>query len=241
MHKRKIFALLFVFITIFMFCPTVQATKIYGFQPVDMTDEKIEQIWRNINVTPIKTPETLDDLKTSIVSFDVSENGNILLGFTDKRIAVIDETGKVVCFFKFRDEGAFYVQWNGENILLLMVRGSIIVEFTLDGEMVNMINADEHNRDNVYLWNDLYDIMAMEVNGYTYRMTNDLGILNFFSPAYSLLIKTDAAGNETILYNAGKIGTNPFIVWLVLFGFLSIFIPIVWIVSAKKRKQQNQK
>ena len=91
------------------------------FETTNLSENEISQIWQNINVRNSLDSISLSSIGLPIVSFDVSENGMILLGFKGNKVAVVDED-TVTNFFEFSNDGSFYVQWNENNILLLLVR-----------------------------------------------------------------------------------------------------------------------
>lgn len=201
----------------------VSASKAYGFDTVTLSEDKVKQIWENINVRTITDPVSLSNIELPIVSFDVSENGEILLGFKENKIAVIDED-EVLHFFEFVTAGSYYVQWNDHNILLLLVRSSVVVELSQDGQLVNMILTDDHSMQNQSLWRQLINKTQINIGQSSYSMRNDMGILNFFASSYSQLVKTDSNGNSTMIYDVNSAQLAGTIIELI---FVFIFCAIV--------------
>ena len=101
------------------------ATTNYGFETTDLSENEVNQIWQNINLRKSPDLKSLDNIELPIVSFDVSKDGIILLGFKENKIA-ISNSNNVLTLFEFDNDGSFYVQWNDGNILLMLVRGSIV-------------------------------------------------------------------------------------------------------------------
>lgn len=197
----------------------VSASKCYGFDTETLSEDKVKQIWENIQVRPTTDSVSLSNIGLPIVSFDVSENGKILLGLKENKIAVIDED-EVLHFFEFVTAGSYYVQWNDQNILLLLVRSSIIVEFSQDGQLINMIQADDQSIPNTTLWNQISQKRQIHIGQTSYSIKNNMGILNFFVSSYSLLLKTDANGHSTVIYDVSASqleGTIVILVTVMLF------------------------
>ena len=206
---------------IFISCTfNVCAKTEYGFETVNLSKDKVSNIWKNLNVKLLPNTEFSKNEKMYISSFDVSSNGKILIGFKNRKIAVMDDNKKVLHFLEFSDTGSFYVKWNGNNILLLLVRGSVIVEFSVDGKLVNMIMADDKSAENNSLWNKQGQRKKI-VNGNKYIIKNNLGVLNIFS-SYSQLIKIDTAGNAVKIYDKGN---------LYVIGIITILIFIIFSVG----------
>lgn len=155
MLKRFVLYILLISVLLIFSCTTAYAsTTEYGFKTTDLSEDEIMQIWQSIDVKISSDSLSLNDIGSAITSFDVSDDGKILLGFEENEFAVVDGTG-VVNLYEFTNDGIFYVKWNGDNILLLLVRGSIVIEINSDGHLVNMIKADESSSENNSIWNYL--------------------------------------------------------------------------------------
>lgn len=64
------------------------ATTNYGFETTDLSENEVDQIWQNINLRKSSDLKSLDSIELPIVSFDVSKDGIILLGFKENKIAI---------------------------------------------------------------------------------------------------------------------------------------------------------
>lgn len=64
------------------------ATTNYGFETTDLLENEVDQIWRNINLRKSSDLKSLDSIELPIVSFDVSKDGIILLGFKENKIGI---------------------------------------------------------------------------------------------------------------------------------------------------------
>ena len=179
---------------------------------------------------------SLNDIGAPIVSFDISDDGEILLGFEGNEFAVVDEMG-VVNLYEFTNDGIFYVKWNDDNILLLLVRGSIVVEIDTDGQLVNMIKADESSSHNNSLWNYISRKKCISQGEYSYCVRNDMGLFNFFTSSYSQLIKTDSNGNTTVIYDiSDAIIAKSILLLFCVVILIAVVVKSVVIESEKYKK-----
>ena len=71
------------------------ATTNYGFETTDLSENEVNQIWQNINLRKSPDLKSLDSIELPIVSFDVSKDGIILLGFKENKIAIGELTDGV--------------------------------------------------------------------------------------------------------------------------------------------------
>lgn len=182
-------------------------------------------------------PISLSNMELPIVSFDVSENGRILLGLEEDKIAVADEK-KILAFFDFTTGGSYYVQWKDDNILLLLVRSSIIVEMTQDGQLVNMIRADDRSIHNGELRRQIDQRKQVDVGEYSYRLQNNMGMLNILTSSYSQLVKIDLHGKATMLYDVHVelLTRTIFIITGVAALFVIIIVKITYPIVKAQRK-----
>ena len=212
----------------------------YEFETVELSESNIEKIWENINLK--KYDEfNIEKNPLPIVSFDVSTNENIVIGLQNNKILILDKNNIVLRCFEFTNDGTFYVKWNDENILLFMSRGTIIVEFSIDGSLINMIETDTQNVNNNELWNDIMNNTTISINGCNYSLRNDLGILNLFTfRSFSQLIKSDGNGISTIIYDANQkqlARISSTILMMSLFVFVCLFM----VIGTIKKHRETQR
>lgn len=229
MHKYLIMTMCMVVLILFLGI-SVNAESRYGFETTDLSPDEINQIWNSIKVRSLPETLSLDEMSTSIVSFDVSESENILIGLKNNRLIVLDNNKELLYGFQFSNDGSFYVRWEGDNILLLLVRGAIIVEFSTNGQLINMIEADDRSIENNNLWNQIRDRDKISINDSVYLVRNQMGFLNFFSSSYSQLVKKDIDGKEMVIYDVSTVHATKTAVMLIavlLFWGLIISV-IIW-------------
>ncbi len=210
----------------------------YGFKTVDLSKSQIEKIWENINLQKCDNYDIQND-SLPIMSFDVSTSENVVLGLQNNRILILNKNNDVLDCFEFTNDGTFYVKWYNENILLFMSRGTIILEFSLNGELVNMIKTDTQSVANNKQWNDVIHNTAVSINGYNYNLQNDLGILNIFTfRSFSQLVKSDESGNITVIYDVNQnqlVKIISTIVMLSLFACICLFMARNRLIEVKEQ------
>lgn len=238
MYKKLILNVCIIFLLLFLGGLTVHASTTYGFETTNLSNNEKIEIWKNINVKSLSDSISLNDIGLPIVSFDVSESEKILLGFKGNRVAVLDKNREVLNFFEFSNDGSFYVQWNGDNILLLLVRGSIIVEFTSTGQLIDMVKAEDNSIKNNSLWNEISKKDYVYVRENSYSIRNQMGFLNFFSSSYSQLLKIDSNGNITTVYD---VNSTQLTKTIVIFIANLLFVALVAVIIVRQfLKAKNQ-
>ena len=211
------------------------ATTNYGFETTDLSENEVNQIWQNINLRKSPDLKSLDNIELPIVSFDVSKDGIILLGFKENKIA-ISNSNNVLTLFEFDNDGSFYVQWNDGNILLMLVRGSIVIEFSQDGQLINMVKTDDSSVKNNSLWNQIAKRKSVNIGQASYYVKNDMGMFNFLASSYSQLITEDSQGNQTILYDVNNTQmTKTIVAFFAVIVFAAVVVlMIISFVSASQ-------
>lgn len=203
------------------------------FETLSMTKEQITKIWDSINLRSASSISS-----SPIINFDVSESNNIVIALDEKKILIKNQDNRVLNCYEFDSEGIFYVSWNGDNILLFLVRGSVIVEFSLEGQLINMVDCDTHSIKNSELWRAVGNNKKVSANGFDYNIKNNMGILNIFSfQRYSQLIRTDSVGNETIFYDVSQSQLEKIVfrIVVVIIMIIAAVMSIVYpVIRAKK-------
>ncbi len=177
-----------------------------------------------------------EKLNLGIVNFDVSDSGNILIAYTNNRIAVYDENYHFLSGFLVTNGSYYYVQWNGNSIQIVFTRGSVCLEVSLQGDMKRGMKVDSNN-------GKLFENLEKKNNistkdGYTFRAEkSENPLIVMFGNHYLKLIRISPDGFETILYNADSpsLGRSLF----VLIG-VAFFVVIVLAGIYYKNKKTNK-
>ncbi len=234
--KKYLYLLVSVFMLLLLFVGShASALSVCDFETTELSNETKHKIWNNINVNVIAYEKPLDDMALPIVGFDVSADGIFLIGFKDNKVALVDQNKNVLKLFKFSNEGSFYVNWSDDNnILLLLVRGSIIVEMSPDLELISINKVSDNSLTNNSLWNEISGKTHVEFDECSYYIKNKSVILKIFSSSYSQLIKTDSEGNSTVIYDISKIQTPK-----TVFCIIAIVIFVAVVILIIKQKYQS--
>lgn len=175
--------------------------------------------------------------KHPITSFDVREDGYILVGtqdYDDNEIFIYSPDGRCEYGYSFHTSNQNYVVWNGDYINIFVVRSYIVIEFDKNGELIEIYPIDGARG---FSWN-LFDETSMKANGYTFKLEKGNGIASWLGPSYPKLVKISPDGTREILYDVAQAYeakvTTIFV--LILCGIavgLAIVIHIV--IDRKKR------
>ncbi len=208
-----------------------------------LTDEEQASFIEN---TPIKKIDSID-WTNPIHFFDVNEDEMILLLFnrsSEYAVCVYNSDFEFQYGFSFEDSGTVACEWSGDDIMVYFVRGDIYAKLDKNGQWTE-INEVPYSPENSHLEDEeLCGKRAITVNNTTYKIQNDMGILNYVqsNDRYSQLIKIDENNNGTILYDVNSeqairtIIVLTLIIGLVLTVFYKIFKPII--DDAKKKKNK---
>lgn len=221
---------------IFVFLPLyANAADRYVFETVDLSADEIEMVWNNIKLEKDHI-NSLSDCSSSIVSFDVSKDGYILLGLKDKTIVIADQSGNILKSFKFITNGTFYVKWEDSNFLLMLVRSSLIIELTPEGQLVNITQTDDNDVNNK-LWRTVKQ-KEISVDDSKYIIRNKFGPLNIISGSYSQLVKIDNTKKETILYDVNTEQLTK--VCIALIFTIVFFVLVFYYILKRPIKDQSR-
>lgn len=199
------------------------------------------ETWDKTNIQLI---ENLNVYHDRIVSFDVSDKGLVVLATKNRKILVLDDCGNLLKAFAFVSAGDYYVQWNNDNLVLYLIRGDKAIEFSMEAECISVSILDSNEAHE--MWNNFDKLKKIVVNNNTYEVKREMGVLSniLFSGEYTKLLKTDSAGNTTILYEVDQrdIKNTKFIVLvvLVLIVVINITIIVAILISVKKIKDRTR-
>ena len=166
----------------------------------------------------------------SFYCFDVNEKGQYALGFdtmfSGKVVNIYDADGTFLYGFSFNTPGSFYIEWDGENIIIYLVRGDLA--FAIDSNITCVEMADiPNNQENQKYWRGEIASAERNVNGVTYQAKP--GLLAF----HWKIVALAPDGTEMVLFHEpGAFGK---IIALTLFTVLfSCAVVIGMLYSARK-------
>lgn len=235
--KKRIVVFVFSFLFLCLFiAPVCKASTEYGYEVYSLDNEKIHKVWDSFDM--VLTNEITADC--AVVNFAVSTDEYVAILTTNDRITVFDERGNIYRRFSFSGPGTSYVGWNGNNLLLFTVRGDKIIEFTLEGECVNVVGLSQDY--GISIWENIKKQTSVQTPKYKYALTKDMGgLFNFFSGyTYNTLSKTDNSGNTTIIYDVNSFQTGKSIVILGIIALIACTVPFIVVYKVREFKAQNK-
>ena len=128
----------------------------------------------------------------------------------------MDSFGTITQSIKFDTIGSYYVRWNGDTLLLYLVRGNCVVEITQDGIMLS-----GNDLGNVYSWISFKQNRISLENGDAYIADNKNVALSFLAgERYARLTRSDSNHNTMVLYDVSEALSARIITWLLVVGIL---------------------
>ncbi len=239
---NKILSLIIAFVLIFGMNISAFASPT-PFVTNPLTDEEQTSFIENM---PIKKIDNID-WTNPIHFFDVNEDEMILVLFSradDYAVCVYNSDFEFQYGFLFDAYGTVACEWSGNDIMVYFVRGDIYAKLDQNGQWTE-INEVPYSYENDKLKNsNLYGKREIIVNDTTYKIQNDMGILNYVQSAdrYSQLIKIDKNDNATILYDVSTEQAIRTIMFLTFFiGFVStVFYKILKPIIDDAKKKKNK-
>lgn len=234
----------FTIVLVLLFVWTAQGTfAIKAFQsevdtePISQEEER--QFRRNWQVKVIREePE-----KMPIDCFAVSENERIAVGSEnseEKTVCIYTPEGVFQYGYKFKSSGTFFLAWDGNNILVYLVRSDYIVSLDSDGQIVTLCKFSDTSENRKY-YREVFCSNQYTVNDKVYKLTSQKKLLSIFTDSYDLITVVDAQGDSTVVYEA----TNTLLAKALVFCvFAAIFIGVcicVLIYRIKEMKAHTRK
>lgn len=216
--------IVFIICSFFLIC--ISVVNVFSVTYYSMDNDEIERTWKHTDIQLVDNNLN----KEMIVSFDVSENEDIVIATENKIIIVMDSTGNYLKTFTFNMDGSYFVQWNDNNIMLLSVRGHFAIEFTLDGELVDIDIIESSSASS--LWQNLRKQKTITTEENNYTVSKNMGFLSGFLSGYTYttLTKTDILNNQLILYDvSAPQASSSAIKWLGVFSFI-VLIALVFVI-----------
>lgn len=164
-----------------------------------------------------------DDLKNSIQCFDVSENGNVAIGMewaAQKIIYVYDATGTFLYGLAFNCDGAYGIEFVGENINILFLRGNLLATYDSNG-ICHGIQKLAETEQNYGVMKKILTRTDKTVQGKHYSLERNWNT----GDSYSKLIISDEQGEKTVFYDASpqrSFGQSILVIFII--SFLGLLI-----------------
>ena len=233
--RKTIITLLIVVLSIWSLSTSIFAMQT-GFTTQEVSTEKRENILSNIDLKI--TMQEAKDL--GISCFDVSDNETIAIGASDavqRYVYVYDKYGIFQYGYVFKSNGSFRIEWDNENIIIHFIRSNLAASFDKDGNNIELRYFDDTSEYYSY-WDQLGSSERI-VNGTSYTIENNIGLLKFLTTSRSQLIKTEANGDVTILYDV-KTGHIARAITLIVFIIVIFIVAILCIKPYFVINNQNK-
>ena len=241
LHKLTIYILsLCIAACFFIVSPTVCCAASAGFETVDLSEERIAEIYPRWELALIDEP----DVKQGFVCFDVNPSGHYALGFgeTDKKaVLVYDENGNYLYGFSF-NTGSFGVGWDGNDLILYSVRGDLAICIDRQGQCLWMkdIPQTSHNSD---IWRKEVEANTRVKEDATYKAEHWLyNNETLHWGIYTRLIKTLPTGEEIVLFDQTQGTILRRAIPLMFASCISLIsAPIIVLCCISKKQKTGQK
>ena len=157
--------------------------------------------------------------------YAVNELGQYALAYDSPEedlILVYDANQTFLYGFGFDLPGSFYVEFDGENILFYSVRGNIAMCLDKEGNCIAFADILDTWENNSY-WNNLGNAKIVTAENSYEAESVFLGFKSIKLGAFSRLTRTNANGEQTILFDNS-------VDYSIVIVLVALFFPIVFIV-----------
>lgn len=212
----------------------------YSIEDIELETIHNRNAWDNMN---LRYSTSIDKFDSYIVSFDVSEKGELAVAFNNNKIVIFDTDCKPIGMMKTSIVGTYYIFWKESNLCIYLSRGDCIIEVTSEGKLVSskrVIDSAESNRFINYLPRRNNYI----VGNYKYTASRNIGFLNIFMPykTYSKIERINVNSEEmvTIVDTGKSVGQKvgvilAIVILMIVIVFGTIFTSIIiGLVRTKK-------
>ena len=210
-----------------------------GFTTNELPSEDKQTFLSNFELTLL----TEEPQKNAVACFDVNEDGLVAIGTENaskKSILIYTSNGTFQYGYEFDSSGSFGVEWDGNNIIIYLIRSDLAVLTDEKGTVLELYEIENTIENNSY-WNHSVFTPQREVNNSRYIMKNDMGLLNVLASSYSQVVKIDNNENETIIYDFSDQYAAKVIVIsaaAIVFSAVVVFV-IVFKFKGMKRQSAN--
>lgn len=199
-----------------------------GLTLIELDSEKQASLWEELDLRPCDMSK---ERSAQITSFDVSDNGEILIGLADNEILVYNSSLELTHAYHFSVPGSFFVFWHNNQIALFSVRGQDIAIFSKGLLNHRIVQVDSKSSSD--LTNHFRDKTVEKTEKQTYMLEKPDGIMGLFAAyRYDRLILKDTSGVITEVYTTGKDynSTAVFILALLSIMLISVIYAVTTVV-----------
>lgn len=234
---KLIIPMLFITLALSMFFP-IEVFGV-GMETERMSEEEMSTAFEKLGLQLIDNPKT----NNRFSYFDVNEEGNYMLGFNGGKdlILVFDRDNDYLYGFSMVSNGAFGLEWDGENIVIYCDRSDLAVTIDKNGNCLRMekiLNTTENNR----YWNNLR-ANKKTIGGFTYVAEHELGSVNIFGGSwgtYARFVRISFDGQETVLFDGASVDMSILLICIVVFGGLLIVACSIYLFHLRGKKSYQR-
>ena len=217
--------------------PTVAVET--GFVTEELSNERITELVQFIRLTPLSEEPEIE----SMDCFAVSENGLVAVGYDGEKakiISVYNGDGEFQYGYRFNSHGSFEIAWSEDDIIIYFWREAELVAVDASGSIQEVLAVPEDIKENDTRLKQL-EANEKTIGEKTYRLQNDMGLLDYFAFSYSQLIVTQADGREVVFLDTTH-AYMPTAIWsMAIRVFVFVSVPTAIFVVLKRRKRcKNQ-
>lgn len=174
----------------------------------------------------------LEDNKYSINTFDISNNGKILVCLQKNTINVYGKNNEFVISISLKNQGKIESYWQNELIFIRIIRADIGVLLDIQGNIVNMYNIKEyfHNSSENQ---KIFNANDKEYLSHKYSVGGN-EFVDFINNGYSRLVLKNG-NEEKIIYE------NQNALLYCSLKLISVFLFFVFFIFVVKKASLNAK
>ena len=181
-----------------------------------------------------------DPAEETVRSFDVSEEMGILLLTSENHVLYWDQAGNMTAAFSFHTSGTAGIAWDHDLICLFLTRGNLVLKFSVDGEMREVLRLEHLDYTTQKSWDAQAYREEKEVSSGTYTLLRRSGLAAAIHEHeyLKLVFLEKATGKETTLYDVSRQVFIKDLLLLVLAAALIVVLLLIVIGYRKKKKSE---
>lgn len=251
---KFVFSLLIsAIIIISTFSTTVFADSSHVFEAIktaDVSEEEKEYSIEKRSFEKVECNDISDFEKNTIITFDVSANGKIAVGLDNATVLICDKDMNIeeALSFDMSPSGGYYLGWYGDNLCLLLSRGSYIYFISLEGEIVDVRIYNEWDSETNTILREITHRETTYVNDTEYGIEKTTFTMKYMGgDKHDTFYRKTQNGEKEILFNSQIKSPKEYIaldviyiVGLFMFAVLILSSTFALIIVRRKLKKQNE-
>ncbi len=192
------------------------------------------------NPYKLKVSYTWTSEGQTIQSYDVSDNGQIAIAFSNQTIGVFDNDMNFLYQLSFINNGSYGVLWLDESLLFIDHRSKTAVVFGNDGVPENFYEITGPSN---YYYEVVQERIRKQGNDRYYCTNGSEGNISLVHYAYYTILKrTSGEGKEEILYEVDTLFDGTFGAKLYIVAYPSIYVmSAIGVLIYKIYKRHNKR